>query len=512
MNGTILGISDKQIIYQNNSTKPNRNVFVVGGPGSYKTQSVVITNLFNETQNSIVVTDPKGELYEKTAGIKLAQGYQVHVVNFSNMKHSDRYNPFDYIDRDIQAENVATKIVQSENKEGKKDVWFSTQRQLLKALILFVMKHRAPSERNLAGVTNVLQKFDVEPSEEDEDSPLDALFLGLTMDDPARRAYELGFKKAKGEMKASIIESLLATVSKFVDAEVADFTSLSDFDLKDIGSTKIALYVIIPVMDDTYESFINLFFSQLFDELYKLASDHGAKLPVSVDFILDEFVNLGKFPKYEEFLATCRGYGIGVTTICQTLTQLQALYGKEKAESILGNHAVKICLNAANDVTAKYFSDLLGKSTVKVETGSESTSRSKETSTSKSDSYSYTSRSLMTSDEIMRMPDTQSLLVFSNQRPIQATKAFQFKLFPGADHLIQLAQNDYHGEMSASQESKLNDANEAWEKEVAENKAVKQKNDVKPEEEEDLQNEMEELATKIVEKPAVSEDEDVDFE
>src|SRR5699024_12729630 len=74
MNGTILGIVDKRIVYQNNSTKPNRNIFVVGGPGSYKTQSVVITNLFNETENSIVVTDPKGELYEKTAGIKLAQG------------------------------------------------------------------------------------------------------------------------------------------------------------------------------------------------------------------------------------------------------------------------------------------------------------------------------------------------------------------------------------------------------------------------------------------------------
>ncbi len=307
MNGTILGIVDKRIVYQNNSTKPNRNIFVVGGPGSYKTQSVVITNLFNETENSIVVTDPKGELYEKTAGIKLAQGYQVHVVNFANMAHSDRYNPFDYIQRDIQAETVATKIVQSENAEGKKDVWFSTQRQLLKALILFVMNHRSPEQRNLAGVTQVLQENDVEAEEKGADSPLDTLFLDLTMSDPARRAYELGFKKAKGEMKASIIESLLATISKFVDKEVADFTSFSDFDLKEIGNAKVVLYVIIPVMDNTYESFINLFFSQLFDELYKLAADHHAKLPHQVDFILDEFVNLGKFPKYEEFLATCRG-------------------------------------------------------------------------------------------------------------------------------------------------------------------------------------------------------------
>ncbi|WP_143464023.1 VirD4-like conjugal transfer protein, CD1115 family [Levilactobacillus enshiensis] len=509
MNGTILGIVDKQIVYQNNSTKPNRNIFVVGGPGSYKTQSVVITNLFNETENSIVVTDPKGELYEKTAGIKLAQGYQVHVVNFANMAHSDRYNPFDYIQRDIQAETVATKIVQSENAEGKKDVWFSTQRQLLKALILFVMNHREPKERNLAGVTNILQKFDVEPDKDETDSPLDSLFLDLTMTDPARRAYELGFKKAKGEMKASIIESLLATVSKFVDAEVADFTGFSDFDLKEIGNDKVVLYVIIPVMDNTYESFINLFFSQLFDELYKLAADNHAKLPHQVDFILDEFVNLGKFPKYEEFLATCRGYGIGVTTICQTLTQLQALYGKDKAESILGNHAVKICLNAANDVTAKYFSDLLGKSTVKVETGSESTSHSKEESHSKSDSYSYTSRSLMTPDEIMRMPEDQSLLIFSNARPVKATKAFQFKLFPGADHLVNLSQNDYQGQPEAIQETNFKNKVEKWKAELAKAKATRSKNDVKPEEEEDMQDELDQ-ATKQQES-VQNENEDVDF-
>ena len=177
MNGTVLGIVDNQVIYQDNQTKPNRNLFVVGGPGSYKTQSVVITNLFNETENSIVVTDPKGELYEKTAGIKLAQGYNVHVVNFANMVHSDRYNPFDYISRDNEAENVATKIVQSENKEGKKDVRFSTQRQLLKALILFVMKEREPSKRNLSGVSEILQTYDVESESEDENIPLDRIFL-----------------------------------------------------------------------------------------------------------------------------------------------------------------------------------------------------------------------------------------------------------------------------------------------------------------------------------------------
>ena len=119
MNGTILGEVNHDVIFQSNRTRPNRNVFVVGGPGSYKTQAYVMTNVFNETENSIVVTDPKGELYEHTAAIKQAQGYEVHVINFANMAHSDRYNPLDYIRKDVDANEVATKIVASGNKDSK---------------------------------------------------------------------------------------------------------------------------------------------------------------------------------------------------------------------------------------------------------------------------------------------------------------------------------------------------------------------------------------------------------
>lgn len=111
------------------------------------------------------------------------------------MAHSDRYNPFDYIERDIQAESVATKIVQSENAEGKKDVWFSTPKTAFKKLSLFVMKERSPEQRNLAGVINVLQTFDSEPINKDENSDLDNLFLKRSkITHPARIAYELGFK------------------------------------------------------------------------------------------------------------------------------------------------------------------------------------------------------------------------------------------------------------------------------------------------------------------------------
>ncbi|MGT2907204.1 VirD4-like conjugal transfer protein, CD1115 family [Streptococcus dentiloxodontae] len=451
MNGTILGVLDKKVIYQDNETRPNRNVFVVGGPGSFKTQSVVITNALAETENSLVLTDPKGEVYELTAGIKERQGYEVHVVNFMDMTRSSRYNPLDYVTKDIHATEVATKIVDSANSDGKKDVWYYSQRTLLRALILYAIYELPPVDRNFRGITDFLQNYDVE-EEEDGSSQLDKAFMSLDRRHPARRAYELGFKKSTGRMRNSIIMSLLTTIADFVDDEVANFTSFSDFHLQDIGRKKIALYIIIPVMDNAFEGLVNLFITQLFSQLYLLGAENGSKLPRQVDFIFDEFVNLGKFPNFEEFLATCRGYGIGVTTICQTITQLQDKYSKEKAESILGNHNVKICLTASNETTAKYFSKLLGQATVKIETESKSDSKSgdiysvisRQTGSAINENVNYSSRSLMNPDEIMRLAPDTSIIVFNNRPPIRAKKAFQFELFPEAVTWFPKSQKDYH--------------------------------------------------------------------
>src|SRR5690625_936367 len=456
VSGTIIGKIKNDYIIQPTNSRPNRNIMVVGGPGSYKTQGFVITNVLNETENSIVVTDPKGEVYENTADFKRKQGYDVHVINFSKMQHSDRYNPIDYVESDVEATNVATKIVDSSNKDGKKDVWYYSQRSLLSALIIYIKLEEAPENRNMRGIVEFLQNHG-EADNEDEESELDRAFLSLDISHPARKLYELGYKKSRGDMKGSIIVSLLTTISDYINETVADFTSFSDFNLQDVGKKKTMLYVIIPVMDTSWEGLTNIFFSQLFDQLYELASNHHSKLPVPVDFILDEFVNLGKFNNYEEFLATCRGYGIGVTTILQTLTQLQDRYNREKAESILGNCSVQICMNAANNTTAKYFSDLLGKATVKVQT--ENKSSSKNTSQeggnrSHSENESYTGRDLMTAGEVKAMPDDTQLIVFANKPPMKTKKALQFELFPEPEKLLH--QTDYERNTNPEQIKKFN--------------------------------------------------------
>ncbi|WP_226567781.1 VirD4-like conjugal transfer protein, CD1115 family [Bacillus stratosphericus] len=461
--GLVLGMLNKKAIIQPEDSKiPNRNVAVAGGPGSSKTQSFVITNVINNTDTSIVVTDPKGEVYEKTAKIKEAQGYEVMVVNFKHMFLSNRYNPFGYVRKALDATTVANTVVAAKNDPKKKDIWYNAQLGLLKALILYARSEFPPHKRNMDGVLDFLQEFDPEANE-DGDSELDEKFMELDARHPARRAYELGFKKSQEKTRASIIISLLTTIGDYVDEEVAEFTSMNDFFFQDIGKRKIALYVLIPAMDKTWEGLINLFFTQMFQELYLLGDKHGAKLPVPVCFILDEFPNLGKFDNYETFLATCRGYRISVCTIFQNYTQMIDKYGKDQAESILGSCAIKICLGNINNTTAQYFSDLMGQTTVKVETDSTSISHGNHGSSSSSQNHNYVGRSLMFADEISAMDKEDSIVLISAMKPIKCKKAMQYILFPGLSEKYVVSQMDYKRKVSQESKEKFEVDKKLWE-------------------------------------------------
>lgn len=465
--GLLLGLlaNNKAIIQPEDSKIANRNVAIAGGPGSFKTQSYVLTNVINNTDTSIVVTDPKGEVYEKTAKIKEAQGYEVRVVNFKHMSISDHYNPFGYVRKDLDAYTVANTIVAAKNDPKKKDIWYNTQLNLLKALILYARSEFPPHKRNMEGVLDFLQEFDPEATEYGE-SELDQKFGELDLKHPARRAYELGFKKSQEKTRASIIISLLTTIGDYVDDEVANFTSSNDFFFQDIGKKKIALYVLIPTMDKTWEGLINLFFTQMFQELYLLGDQHGAKLPVPVSFILDEFPNLGKFDSFEAFLATCRGYRISVSTIFQNYTQMIDKYGKDNAESILGNCAIKICLGNINNTTAQYFSDLIGKTTVKVDTGGHSSSKGKHGSSSSSSNYSYMGRALMNADEIMTMDKNDSVVLITGFFPIKAKKAMQFVLFPGLLDRYEVSQMEYKRTVSDEAKAKFEEDKKLYEERI----------------------------------------------
>ncbi|MGF2190866.1 VirD4-like conjugal transfer protein, CD1115 family [Vagococcus fluvialis] len=435
--GLLLGKfpSGKVVVQPEDSSISNRNVFVVGGPGSLKTQSYVLPNVINQEQSSIVVTDPKGEIYELTNETKKAQGYKTIVVNFKDFLCSARYNPLLYIRKSNDTNNIANRIVTAKNNPKRKDFWVNAQISLLNSLMKYIYFEYEPRIRTIESILDFLEEFDPRFNEKGI-SQLDEQFEQLPEGHEAKRSYYLGFRQARSEARPNIVISLLTTLQDFIDKDVATFTSTNDFFFEELGSEKICLYVLISPLDNTWEGLINLFFQQMFTELYLLGDKHGAKLPQPCVMILDEFVNLGYFPTYENFLATCRGYGISVSSLIQSIPQLQELYGDKKAKAIIGNHAIKICLGGVEETTAEYFSRLVGDTTIKVYTGgtseSKSSSKNNQRSGSTSEQYSYQKRRLITEGEVLNLQESdkgRKSIVVIQGKPYLLHKIPQFELY-----------------------------------------------------------------------------------
>jgi len=477
---TVLGkLSNKSksnlIVQDFDSACPNRNIFVVGGPGSFKSAGYVIPNVIIKNQQSIVVTDPSGEVFEKTANIKKAQGYDVRVVNFKNFLASDRQNFFDFIERDSDASIVSELVIKSSgDSRMMRDVWFKASVGLLNALILYARYEFEPKKRNMENIINfVIQN---QPKEDQEGSAeLDKRFDELEDGHPAKNMYKFGFDVSEERTRASILLTFVSDLRNYLDQDIKEFSSDSDFDLKDVGKSKTIIYVMLPVLGNVNQSLSSLFFSQMFEQLYRLGDDNGAKLPYPVDFILDEFPNIGVIPDYEETLATCRKYGIGISTIVQSISQLVDKYNRDKANAIIGNHAIILCLGNVNNDTAKYIRDELGNTTVEFETSSEGSSKGSKDSRSRSSNknISYSSRALLNTDEIANMDQEKAILITKNRNPRIINKIAYFKMFGELVDKLIAKQNDYKRSKNESMIQKHKLLEEEWNAKKEKEKAKK---------------------------------------
>ena len=118
----------------------NVNVLVVGGSGSGKSASYSIPNAC-QLLGSYVFTDPKGELYDKTAGFLRSHGYDIKVLNLVNPENSDSYNPLMHIQNNIDVDIIAHTIVKGQEggSNSSDPFWDDNAETLLKALIYYLL-------------------------------------------------------------------------------------------------------------------------------------------------------------------------------------------------------------------------------------------------------------------------------------------------------------------------------------------------------------------------------------
>ena len=370
---------------------------------------------------SYVFTDPKGELYDDTAGYLKAHGYDIKVLNLVNPANSDGYNPLMHVASELDVDVIANTVVKGQSAEGKSDpYWDDMAEMLLKALIYYLIATRPEEEQNLASCSELVRAANTNGGS----NLLTELMNQLPYDHPARMYYK-SIEIAPEKTYGSILSSLQSKLGKFDSKEIAEVTSTDTINFEDIGKKKTAVYVISSDTHTAYDFLLTIFFSQMIQQLYNFADLNGGRLKTPVFFILDEFANIGRIPDFDKKISTSRSRGIQFSVILQNLDQLEAVYEKSY-ETIMGNCDTHVFLGSNSYKTVEYFSKALGEKTIFRQ--SKSTNRDKHWHKQGfSDSEQMLGRALMTPDELRRMDNDLCIIFEKGIKPVKARKYYFFE-------------------------------------------------------------------------------------
>ncbi|MCL1792189.1 MAG: type IV secretory system conjugative DNA transfer family protein [Peptococcaceae bacterium] len=311
----------------------NLNMVIFGAPGSGKSRGFVKPFIFQAVRRkeSLVLVDPKGEFFESMSGALADEGYVVKCFNLIDMEHSDSFNCFTAIQ---DSPDMALKIAQiimdnTQHGESKNPFWDISEQNLLITLLLYVSHLKTPiEERSIGAVYRLLSSKPFKEVAEE--------LVKLKEPHPAKAPFTVFSQAEKalwGNMASGLGVRLQVYANKMADA----ITSHDEIDFKLPGQKPCAYFCVIPDQDSSKAFLSTLFFQMLFSQLYDLARSSGGKCPVPVNVVMDEFCNVGKFPKFVEIISTARSRNIGIQIILQSLPQLIPLSANRSTGAAFGD-------------------------------------------------------------------------------------------------------------------------------------------------------------------------------
>ena len=346
------------------------NMLVIGAPGTGKSWGFVRPMIFQcvKRRESMILTDPKAELYESTAGYLADMGYEVRVFNLLDMEHSDRWSCIgeaDYDERLIPI--IAATIINNTSSEKEAgDFWAKAELNLLTALLYYVQNDKDVSgnvlplsQRRLGRILSLLTENGLEK--------IDREIKLLPAGHPAKGPYGL-FLQAKENIRGNIVIGLGNRLNVFQDKLVDALTADSTIDLTLPGHKPCAYFCILSAQDHTYAFLSSLFFTMIFSRLeqYARRETEDGKLPVPVNFVLDEFPSIGKLGDFKRSIAFTRGFRMNCIVIVQSIAQLADIYPRREWEEITACCDATICLGVNDTTSAQFISEKCGMTTIRV--------------------------------------------------------------------------------------------------------------------------------------------------
>lgn len=392
---------------------------IIGSTGSGKSQAISFPfiRVMAKAGESMIVTDPKGELYEGTAKALEKRGYNIILLNFRDPEKGNCWNPFSIpyklyqqgnTDKAIELlEDLAKNILYDENNKGQDPFWENTSADYFSGLAFALFQDAAEDEVNInsinymatvgenkiGGTTYIKEYFNSKPTTSTESIKVNATI------------------SAPSETKGSILSVFNQKIQLFSSREtLSEMLAHNDFDMEDIGRKKTAVFIVIQDEKKTYHSLVTIFLKQCYETLVRVAQENpGGKLKHRTNFLLDEFANMPPLSDVDAMVSAARSRNIKLSFIIQNFSQLNDVYGKEKAETIRGNCGNTIYLLSTELAALEEISKMCGDVKSKKD--------------DKTDS-----RPLVTVTDLQNFKEEDALILRSRMHPFKTKLKFDHKI------------------------------------------------------------------------------------
>ena len=319
---------------------------IIGSTGSGKTECVVkpLVNLLSKKGESMVITDPKGEIYQYCGEYLKKQGYNIVILNFRDPEKGNSWNPlalpYMYYKQGNQdkatelLEDVSLNILYDKSEGGDSAFWQKSAADYFSGLTMGLFMDAKEKEVNL----NSINFMSTVGEERRGTKTYIQEYFNLKGEASPAYIFASNTINAPNETKGGILSTFRQKIRLFSTKEnLSEMLSYSDFDMRDIGNKKTAVFMIIHDEKKTYHGLMTIFIKQCYETLIDCAQANGGKLTYRTNFILDEFANMPPLKDVDSMVTAARSRSIRFSFIIQNFAQLNDVYGEEVAQVIKGN-------------------------------------------------------------------------------------------------------------------------------------------------------------------------------
>ncbi|MCF0158685.1 MAG: type IV secretory system conjugative DNA transfer family protein [Veillonella sp.] len=367
LKGDILGIDDKGLLYtlRQDLVGINRNKCIFGTPGSGKSAAIIENDIMKcmERGESAIITDSKGDLYRKLSQKAIDNGYIVRVLNLkpNELKNSDSFHLLKYLeDGDTSVAEMLANCIIENTGDGHMDYWAQNEMNGYKALLLYISTNETLKK---AGRNTLAEMYNICTT--NSPASLAVMFNKLEASHPAKQAFNI-YANCEPKVQGQILNGMGIKLSFLTDNNAKEIVSHDEIDLILPMKKKCMYFVVIPDTNKTYNVIANLFFNMMLIKQCEYSDSLTSakrEQQIFVNYILDEFKATGAINNFDGTITTVRSRKIGITTVLQTLGQLQDMYPGMAYDTILGSMTTKILLRAGDEATSKYFTMICGQQT-----------------------------------------------------------------------------------------------------------------------------------------------------